>query len=793
LIKEFKNLTWANNNTYNNTETNSSPKIINTIHMLSNEQGLLNGKKEIINTLKSVGLPLDPKLLINHKNLNQMYLGLQYADQILMVSNSFSKSVIHGEDYGLGAIFNFLNKQNRINAINNGIVIKSFDANLIENLGKYAINHKDPLDITRDKKLIKQFLNNKYTNLNNDSEVLWFLYVGRFAQEKGIDLLPSALETIAEKSGNLIVIGCYVAEKSHNTNIQNIINHLKEQPHVVVIDNYQEQCFFGKYFRAACDFTITPSYQEACGLIPMEAMANYSIPLSSDVQGLQDTVIQLNDTSTEGTGFVYHNDKKIVKSNLQNIIRIAQNKYLNWQTENQINPLLFRLHKHAKSLDWQNVPAKKYLELYAKTMATNNQNTPYIIKKFPIIKVLHVALEYNQASLGGIGTVTTQLIQAQNKFANTSKLKASIITPYYLMFTENAKYLKEIKHFYNNEQVSSEIYLIEKEKTKHYLVKPKQHVLFNCNQTQQIYKNNNDLLIKRIQYFNTAVASFIANYLMWQIDLIQLHDWPTAITAVLLKKSYNIYHKQIIYTMHINNTDSGVYTNQQLNGINIDFSKPIYSLKQLGIEYSDYLITVSANLLQQCESIENPHKLFKDLNKSFLFKKYTKNSSSILNGIDFYKYCPLDKLIDDPSDLVLSKYKIKQKLASMLSGNYSLWKIDLNLPVILYVGRFSKEKGIDCFKKIIKILEKKAIFFAIGKGINKEILEVIMQSSRQQDNVFITFSEIEQQQYGDLMRAAADFSFVPSYEEACGLVAMEGLANGAMCITSGVGGLKDFI
>ena len=43
------------------------------------------------------------------------------------------------------------------------------------------------------------------------------------------------------------------------------------------------------------------------------------------------------------------------------------------------------------------------------------------------------------------------------------------------------------------------------------------------------------------------------------------------------------------------------------------------------------------------------------------------------------------------------------------------------------------------------------------------------------------------------MRAAADFTFVPSHEEACGLVAMEGFANGSICITSGVGGLKDFI
>ena len=68
-----------------------------------------------------------------------------------------------------------------------------------------------------------------------------------------------------------------------------------------------------------------------------------------------------------------------------------------------------------------------------------------------------------------------------------------------------------------------------------------------------------------------------------------------------------------------------------------------------------------------------------------------------------------------------------------------------------------------------------------------------MNDSRQKDNIFITFSAKEQAQYGDLMRACADFVFVPSHIEACGLTPMEGFANGSLCITSGVGGLKNSV
>jgi glycogen synthase len=50
-----------------------------------------------------------------------------------------------------------------------------------------------------------------------------------------------------------------------------------------------------------------------------------------------------------------------------------------------------------------------------------------------------------------------------------------------------------------------------------------------------------------------------------------------------------------------------------------------------------------------------------------------------------------------------------------------------------------------------------------------------------------------QERYGPLVRAAADVVLVPSKTEAFGLVAAEGLAFGALVVTTGVGGLRDFL
>ena len=809
LIKEFEQLNWVEIGN-SELELQIIPKIISSIHMLSKEQGLLVGKNDIVETLTSVGLPLDTRFLINHQNLNQMHLGLQYTDQVVMVSKSVANDAITGKDYGLGEIFNTLNQLERLNWINNGITINKFSPTLIENLGQYALNIGNAFSITEQKKNIKKFLSCKYKNLNPNEDSIWYLYLGRFGKEKGIDMLPHALDAILECNGSLIVMGCYITEKdsSPNSIIGNIINNLKNKKNVVIIDNNYEQDLIGKFFRTACEFTLVPSHVEACGLIAMEAMNNCSIPITSDVQGLPDTVIsfwenQQNEIS--GTGFTYHDDPDCGTDNIKTIIKTANSKYISWKQENKLNLLLYRLHNESIKFDWQATPASNYIKLYEKTLKEQSIFAPHIIKSYFKIKVLHIALEYKEATLGGLGTVTTQLVNAQNQFQHGNSFEASIITPCYSIFAKHynyAVYFTTVLHTYNNEKVESGIYLINTGNNKHFLIQssPKYNKLFNIDAANKIYSSDQDFL-ERIKYFNSAAAAFVATQFEMQDSVIQLHGWPTSLSAVILREIYKLNSIKIIYTVHVNNKDRGTYHGDKLLGIGLPFSNKLYILKKLGIDYSDYIVGVSPSVLTECSlvwepNIGVPHNQTHEVATSFLQAKYIKRSVGILNGIDYQEYCKIKKLIHNSSEitnLTISKNKIKQQLAKQLSGKFSSWKINPDLPVILYIGRFSKEKGVETFGQIISAINQRAIFFALGKGFNKEVFKLIMQYSRQKNNIFITLSALEQEQYGDMMRAAADFTFVPSHEEACGLVAMEGFANGSICITSGVGGLKDFI
>lgn len=420
-------------------------------------------------------------------------------------------------------------------------------------------------------------------------------------------------------------------------------------------------------------------------------------------------------------------------------------------------------------------------------------------------RVLHVALEGGPASFGGLGNVVTQMYEAQNLFTIEQQLQfdASIITPLYpkLFKNYNEKVLvAEVEHMFNYEIITSKVYLVQRGKNKHYMIEPPSQYknLFEINELQEIYTDTySSYFIDRLKFFNSAVAAYVGNGIIGENhpnpEILQLHDWQASLVPVLLK---DVYHNTTIKTafmVHIDNYDRGSYPWYWLQGIGIDLDPKEENciLKAIGLMKADQIIVVSPRLLKECiESETDDHEL------EFLRKIYTLANAQgraigITNGINYYKYCPLGKLIHNLQDIHSEKQRIKHELATELRGSRSQWQFDPELPLILYVGRFAQEKVGDGFEQIIKDIDGRATFIAIGRSMTDNVYISILNHSRQSDNVFISFSEIEQSKFIEKMRAAADFVFVPSLREACGLVAPEGMANGAIGISTGVGGLRD--
>ncbi len=420
-------------------------------------------------------------------------------------------------------------------------------------------------------------------------------------------------------------------------------------------------------------------------------------------------------------------------------------------------------------------------------------------------RVLHVAIEGGPATFGGLGNVASQMMIAQNQFKidGENVFDASIITPYYpTLFKSYCDKVQvaEIEHVYENTLVKSTIYLKQYNGIKHYLIEPSDDYkyLFDITELHNLYLDTEaTLFIERLKYYNSAVAAYVGkgptgiNHPDPQI--LQLHDWQAALVPKLLTGVYNNTDIKTVFMVHIDNWDRGTYPGQYLEGIGLDYLPETCVLKAMGLAASDQIVVVSPRLLQECIDTYSHDAELEYLRKIYTIANARKTATGITNGINYANYCPLGKLINDPLNVYAEKQRLKQQLATMLNGSRGTWSINPELPLILYVGRYSPEKGVDTFEQLIQALHGRAIFIAIGRSITSDVYNVVLNYSRQTDNVFVTFSESEQSQFLQLVRAAADFMYVPSRREACGLVAPEGLANGAICLTTGVGGIRDLI
>ena len=122
-----------------------------------------------------------------------------------------------------------------------------------------------------------------------------FSFIGRFAGEKGADLLPKIVEkSIQQTQGRLNVMILGSGEKQ----IENELKELNGTYSNFALDlGYKE--YLSHKIYASSDFLLMPSRVEPCGLNQMYAMRYGTVPIVRYIGGLRDTV---EDISTGGSG-----------------------------------------------------------------------------------------------------------------------------------------------------------------------------------------------------------------------------------------------------------------------------------------------------------------------------------------------------------------------------------------------------------------------------------------------------------------------------------------------------------
>ena len=185
-------------------------------------------------------------------------------------------------------------------------------------------------------------------NLNPDLPLVAF--IGRFAGEKGADLLPEIVwKSIQQSQGkmNIIILG------SGNQFIEEELGKLNYNYSNFALDvGYKE--YLSHQIYASADFLLMPSRVEPCGLNQMYSMRYGTIPVVRFVGGLKDTV---TDISSGGAGLNFSHSSA---DDVLNALRRALHIY---QDPNLMTNLVSTNMKY--DFSWDN-SAKKYIEMYSK-------------------------------------------------------------------------------------------------------------------------------------------------------------------------------------------------------------------------------------------------------------------------------------------------------------------------------------------------------------------------------------------------------------------------------------------
>lgn len=337
-----------------------------------------------------------------------------------------------------------------------------------------------------------------------------------------------------------------------------------------------------------------------------------------------------------------------------------------------------------------------------------------------------------------------------------------------------------------------------------------------------------------------------------RVDVVHLHGATNAYIAKYMHEfegQMGASAPSIVYTMH-DYLDELQYTNTRANVekfLNANkgkawreeserelapytFNSDRVFMSPLAIDLADAITFVSESMAKGM--IEGDDFYLKEVIMPNLLQR-AKNQQfyGISNGVDFESINPFtnDQLLetgilypDYAKTLIDFKLQVTNSSHAMASLTSNYWTFssqmedyviekkrnakkylvnqgllkeeDVDRPLVLYVGRFQYNKGLETFEEAAALFQQNDMKFAIiGQPNNYPLTWVKQLAAAYPDNIVLMTTVQEQHDYLVYFRAAADFVYVPSITESFGLVAAEGLLFGSSVISTGAGGLSEFL
>ncbi len=270
---------------------------------------------------------------------------IYHADIITTVSPKYAKE-IQTPEFGFGLEEHIKAHSYKLFGILNGVDYDEWNPKT----DKFIAKNYD-IDDLEGKKVCKEDLQNIFGLEKKDVPLIGF--VGRFAQQKGISLIASAIEGLVHLDAQYVFLG--TGEKWAENFFSDIAS---KYPNFRVYVGFSNE--LAHKIEAGSDLFLMPSLFEPCGLNQIYSLRYGTLPIVRAVGGLDDTIENYNPTTKEGNGFKFWD---ATRDALYNTVKWAVETF-RFDKEG-INKMINRAMKERFS--WEK-SAKEYEKIYLRAL-----------------------------------------------------------------------------------------------------------------------------------------------------------------------------------------------------------------------------------------------------------------------------------------------------------------------------------------------------------------------------------------------------------------------------------------
>lgn len=218
--------------------------------------------------------------------------GLQFSDRITTVSPTYAREIQTDEGgMGLGGLLR--ERSQALSGILNGIDTSVWDPETDPDIA--ARFSAAELERRAANKLALQ----RRLGLDPSPDALLLGVVSRLSWQKGLDILLENIPTILGEGMQLALLGSGEADLQHAYQAAATANAGR----IAVVIGYDEA--LAHLIQAGADALVVPSRFEPCGLTQLCALRYGAVPIVSQVGGLADTVIDVEEGGGAATGFKF--------------------------------------------------------------------------------------------------------------------------------------------------------------------------------------------------------------------------------------------------------------------------------------------------------------------------------------------------------------------------------------------------------------------------------------------------------------------------------------------------------